>query len=116
MTRARRLPGQEVEHEIHYSISSLPVAAARVAQGIRRHWEGQRTKAHRVLDVAFREDDSRIRKGDGAENVAISRRVCLDPARLYPKQSSMRGKLKQAGGRVIRDGRRCCLENLHDYV
>ena len=54
-------------------------------------------KAHWVLDVAFREDDSRIRKGDGAENVAIIRRLCLNLARLDGKKNSMRGKLKQAG-------------------
>ena len=54
-------------------------------------------KAHWVLDVAFKEDDSRIRKGDGAENVAIIRRFCLNLARLDPRKNSMRGKLKQAG-------------------
>ena len=96
MERERHLPGQDVEHEIQYYISSLPVAAERVAQGIRRHWEVE-NKAHWVLDVAFKEDDCRIRKGDGAENVAIIRRFCLNLARLYPKKNSMRGKLKQAG-------------------
>ena len=96
MERERRLPGQEVEHEIHYYISSLPLDAARVAQGIRRHWEVE-NKAHWVPDVAFREDDSRIRKGDGAENAAIIWRCCLNLARLDRKKNSMRGKLKQAG-------------------
>ena len=94
--KAPRLPGQAVETEIQYYINSLPVDAQRVAQGIRRHWEAE-NKAHWVLDVAFREDDSRIRKGDGAENVAIIRRFCLNLARLDPRKSSMRRKLKQAG-------------------
>ena len=76
MERERHLPRKAVEMEIQYYISSLPVDAARVAQGIRQHWEVE-NKAHWVLDVAFREDDSRIRKGDGAENVAIIRRFCL---------------------------------------
>ena len=66
------------------------------AQGIRRHWEVE-NKAHWVLDVAFKEDDCRIRKGDGAENVEIIRRFCLNSARLHPQKNSMRGKLKQAG-------------------
>ena len=94
--RERHLPGKEVETEIQYYISSLPVDAPRVAQGIRRHWEVE-NKAHWVLDVAFKEDDSRIRKGDGAENVAIIRRFCLNLARLDGKKNSLRGKLKQAG-------------------
>ena len=96
MERERHLPGKKVEREIQYYISSLPVDAERVAQGIRRHWEVE-NKAHWVLDVAFKEDDSRIRKGDGAENVAIIRRFCLNLARLDPRKNSMRGKLKQAG-------------------
>ena len=96
MERERHLPGKDVETEIQYYISSLPVDAERVAQGIRRHWEVE-NKAHWVLDVAFKEDDSRIRKGDGAENVAIIRRFCLNLARLDGKKNSMRGKLKQAG-------------------
>ena len=50
-----------------------------------------------MLDVAFREDDSRIHKGDGAENVAIIRRFCLNLARPDGKKTSMRGKLKQVG-------------------
>ena len=96
MERERHLPGKEVETEIQYYISSLPVDAARVAQGIRRHWEVE-NKVYWVLDVAFKEDDSRIRKGDGAENVGIIRRFCLNLARLDGKKNSMRGKLKQAG-------------------
>ena len=94
--RERHLPGKKVETGIQYYISSLSVDAQRVARGIRRYWEVE-NKAHWVLDVAFKEDDSRIRKGDGAENVAIIRRFCLNLARLDPKKSSMRGKLKQAG-------------------
>ena len=88
MERERHLPGEEVETETQYYISSLPLDAVRVAQGIRRHW---------VLDVAFKEDDCRIRSGDGAENVGIIRRFCLNLARLHPQKNSMRGKLKQAG-------------------
>ena len=38
-----------------------------------------------------------IRKGDGAENVAVIRRFCLNLAKLHPSKSSMKSKLKQAG-------------------
>ena len=94
MERSRHLPGQAVETRTQYYISSLLLAAARVARG--NHWEVE-NKAHWVLDMAFREDDCRIRKGDGAENVGIIRRFCLNLARLPPQKNSMRGKLKQAG-------------------
>ena len=95
MERERHLPGQDVARETQYYISSLPLDAARVARGIRQHWEVE-NKAHWVLDVAFKEDDCRIRKGDGAENVGIIRRLCLNLARLHPHKNSMRRKLKQA--------------------
>ena len=74
----------------------MPLAAVRVTQGIRHHWEVE-NKAHWVLDVVFKEDDCRIRKGDGAENVGITRRFCLNLERLHPQKNSMWGKLKHAG-------------------
>ena len=39
---------------------------------------------HWVLDVVFKEDDCRVRKGDGVENVGIIRRFCMNLARLHP--------------------------------
>ena len=71
-------------------------ASARSA-GLGGGEQGATESARSVLDMAFKENDSRIRKGDGAENVAIIRRFCLNLARLDGKKSSMRGKLKQAG-------------------
>ncbi|ECN8543536.1 ISAs1 family transposase, partial [Salmonella enterica subsp. enterica serovar Newport] len=67
-----------------------------IAGAIRSHWEVE-NKVHWVLDVTFNEDDSRIRAGDGAENVAVIRRFALNLARLHPLKDSMRSKLKQAG-------------------
>jgi hypothetical protein len=53
-------------------------------------------KAHYVLDVTYKEDASRIRRENAAENIATARRFALNLARLHPKKDSMRGKLKQA--------------------
>lgn len=53
-------------------------------------------KAHYVLDVTYKEDGSRIRRENTAENTAKARRFALNLARLHPKKESMRGKLKQA--------------------
>lgn len=88
--------GGEVQTEKHYYISTLSPDAERIGQAIRSHWEVE-NKAHWVLDVTFKEDDSRIRAEDGAENVAIIRRFALNLARLHPQKNSMRGKLKLAG-------------------
>ncbi len=47
------------------------------ALAVRSHWEIENS-LHWVLDIAFREDESRIRKGDGAENMAIIRKIALN--------------------------------------
>ncbi|MDW9167807.1 ISAs1 family transposase, partial [Legionella pneumophila subsp. fraseri] len=53
-------------------------------------------KAHWVLDVTYKEDDSRIRRDNAAENLALLRRFALNLARLNPQKNSMKGKLKKA--------------------
>ena len=44
---------------------------------IRDHW-GVENGLHWVLDIAFREDESRIRKGNGPELFAILRHMALN--------------------------------------
>lgn len=95
LERARHINGKTTK-ETQYYISSLDVDPTAISQSIRAHWEVE-NKAHWVLDVTFKEDDCRIRKDDGAENVGVIRRFCLNMARLHPKKVSMRAKLKMAG-------------------
>jgi hypothetical protein len=47
-----------------------------LAEAVRWHWWIENS-LHWVLDVTFREDDSRIRKGYGAENMATLRRLAI---------------------------------------
>jgi hypothetical protein len=44
---------------------------------VREHW-GAENRLHWVLDVAFREDESRLRKGNGAHNFSVLRRLTLN--------------------------------------
>ncbi len=67
LERERHFPNKRSQHETQYYISSKVVDAKAAADAIRGHWEVE-NKAHWVLDVTFKEDDSRIRKDDGAEN------------------------------------------------
>jgi predicted transposase YbfD/YdcC len=62
--------------EIRYYLSSLQVDAKRFAEAVRGHW-GIENSCHWILDVVFREDDSRVRVGEAAENLALVRRVAL---------------------------------------
>jgi predicted transposase YbfD/YdcC len=77
MIRAERRIGDETSQETRYYISSLSHDAGRMLEAVRSHWciENQ---LHWVLDVAFREDDSRVRQANAAENLAILRHVALN--------------------------------------
>ncbi len=63
--------------ETRYFISSLPNNAKLLADSIRQHW-GIENSLHWVLDVAFREDESRIRKDNAPQNFAILRHIATN--------------------------------------
>lgn len=60
-----------------YYISSLKAESGeRLASLIRNHWSIENTQ-HWTLDVAFNEDQSRVRKDHGDQNLAVMRRLAL---------------------------------------
>jgi predicted transposase YbfD/YdcC len=77
-------------------ISSLPADAQRIAEAVRSHW-GIENRMHWVLDVSFGEDESRIRKGDAPENMAVLRRIAMNLVRQDDRPGSLRQKRKKAG-------------------
>jgi predicted transposase YbfD/YdcC len=93
VTRTRHIDDQTTT-ETQYYISSLAPDVKACAKHIRQHW-GVENKVHWVLDMTFREDESRIRRGDGAEIMAMIRRFCMNLTRLHSTKDSVRGKLKR---------------------
>ncbi len=71
----RRIDGA-VSHETRYYLTSLR-AARPVHDAVRRHW-GIENSVHWVLDMACREDLSRVRVGHGAHNFSLLRRLSLN--------------------------------------
>lgn len=72
----RRL-GERITRHSRYYISSLPNDAEHLLQVKRSHWAIE-NGLHWVLDIAFREDDSRVRKGHGAHNLALFRHMAVN--------------------------------------
>ena len=63
--------------ERRYYISSLQADAERMGTVVRGHW-GVENGLHWSLDVAYGEDQARMREGNSAENFSILRRITLN--------------------------------------
>jgi predicted transposase YbfD/YdcC len=92
--------GQVSTERRYYMASHRKLDARRTAAAIRGHW-GIENQVHWVLDVTFNEDQSRIRRGHGAENFSRLRRMVLNKLRAYEdpsgKKPSVRMKRKKCG-------------------
>ena len=94
--RVREVDGQ-TSVERRYVLSSLPLGVRTFARAVRSHW-GVENKVHWVMDVCFREDQSRARAGYAAENLATLRRLALNLLkRDQTKKRGIRGKQLNAG-------------------
>jgi len=79
--KRRREHRDKVSDETQCYISALWLDAKKMAACVRNHW-GVENKAHWILDVVYREDESRIRREYAAENVGVMRRLCLNIANI----------------------------------
>jgi len=86
----------KVEAEIRYFLTSCGDDPAVLVQAIRRHWSIENA-LHWVLDVTFREDDSRVRDRTAARNLALLRKIALNlVTRDRRGRASQRGRRKMA--------------------
>lgn len=76
-----RTVGERTSIERAYYISSLPADAARIARAVKSHWEVE-NQLHWCLDVQLNEDQSRVRTGFAANNLAIVRHIVMNLLRL----------------------------------
>jgi predicted transposase YbfD/YdcC len=88
--------GDKSSSELRYYISSRKGDAATFAGAIRRHWSIE-NECHWVLDVAFKEDRSRIRKDQEAENVGWLRRMVLSMLKQVKGKRSLTATRLTAG-------------------
>lgn len=92
MVETWRTQGDAVSYQRRYYISSLGLDAKQVAESVRGHWAIENA-LHWGLNVAFREDDSRIRKGHAPENFAMLRHMALNL--LKQERTNRHGKVKR---------------------
>jgi predicted transposase YbfD/YdcC len=86
----------KVEADIRYFLSSSTAQAPLLAQAIRRHWSIE-NNLHWVLDVNFREDESRLRDPTATRNFALLRKIALNlVGHDRSKNTSLRAKRKKA--------------------
>jgi predicted transposase YbfD/YdcC len=84
------------EAEVRYFLSSCSEDPAVLVAAIRRHWTIE-NNLHWVLDVTFREDDSRVRERTAARNLAVLRKIALNLlAADQATRTSVRGRRKKA--------------------
>ena len=77
MVRAERRVDGKCSVDTRYYISSLENNATVALHAARAHW-GVENELHWELDIAFREDESRIRKEHAPENMAVVRHMALN--------------------------------------
>src|SRR3954454_2734176 len=82
--------------EVRYYISSLEVDVKRFARAVRGHWSIE-NGCHWVLDMTFREDESRVREKHLRENFAWLNRFALSLLKQHPGRQSLVMKRRSCG-------------------
>jgi len=97
MTITYRHADLDCDGDVRYYINSFASDAKRFASAVRGHW-GIENSLHWVMDVTFREDESRIRKDHGGENVSWLRRLAISLIKRDTTiKDSIRAKRVRAG-------------------
>jgi predicted transposase YbfD/YdcC len=86
----RHADGTESD-EVRYYLSSRYLGGKRFAEAVRGHWSIE--SMHWVLDVNFREDDSRTRERTLGNNLSWLRRFAVTLLKRHPAKDSLRGKM-----------------------
>ena len=81
----------ETTSEVRYFIGSRKASARTYGKALRNHWRIENS-LHWQLDVNFDEDRNRVSKRNGAENLALLRRLTLSLLQAHPAKLSIAKK------------------------
>jgi predicted transposase YbfD/YdcC len=97
MVVCQRRIGETTTIKTRYYLSSLASDAEQMLQAVRTHWSIE-NNLHWMLDIAFREDDSRIRRDNGPRNLATLRQIALQLLRRdQTAKCGVKGRRLMAG-------------------
>ncbi len=74
---SQRTIAGKTSRECRFFLSSLPANAKQILSAVREHW-GIENSLHWVLDMAFTEDASRVRRDHSPQNLATLRHLALN--------------------------------------
>lgn len=95
IVESERTVKRKTSTEVRYYLSSKK-GAKQVAEAVRGHW-GIENSLHWILDIAFREDESRVRIGHADHNFAILRHIALNLIKQNKSKGSVKTKRLRAG-------------------
>ena len=85
-----------ISEEIRFYLSSLDTTAKAFNAFIRKHWSIE-NQLHWHLDVVFKEDTSRLRTQNAAQNMATLRKMALQALNRLDDKESIKNRRKIAG-------------------
>jgi len=96
MVESQRTVDDKTSCETRFFIGSIGTDATCFARAVRDHW-GIENELHWTLDVAFREDDSRVREPAARENLAVLRHIALTRLKKDKTKLGIKNKRLKAG-------------------
>ena len=95
MVEAKVERAGKISRERCFYLSSLTLNADLLARAVREHWHVE-NRLHWILDVVFHEDLSRLRSGNGPQNMATVRHIALNLLRGATDKHSLKVRRKAA--------------------
>ena len=87
----------KITEEERYYLCSIGLDVENFAKAVRGHW-GVENCCHWVLDVIFKEDESRARSGHAAQNLGTTRGLAMNLVRQESShRRGIKGRVKRAG-------------------
>ncbi len=88
---SRREIGDKIETETRFYLASAVLTALAAVAFVRVHW-GIENSLHWVLDMVMRDDESRVRTGNAAANLAIIKHIAYNLIRRGKGKHSFRAR------------------------